>query len=212
MEGGESGGTSGEGSAEEARKKAAAKSLAGLRDRRKLLRIGVVALAALVAVIAWAATRGDGGGGEESGAPAEAGSRVVSEAELGEAAATLGQPVYWAGAQPGTELELTELGEGGGTQVRYVPEGTKAEGGSAALLTVGSYPLADPKAATEGFAERSGSIVRQAKDGTEVVSSEETPTSVYFASPDNSVQVEVYDPSPKRAMSIVLSGRVQPAE
>jgi hypothetical protein len=178
--------------------------------RRLLLRVGVIGLAVAVALIAWLTTRGGDSGSEESNAPEEPASRVVSEAELGETAAKLGQPVYWAGAQPGDELELTELSEGG-TQVRYVPEGTEVGEGSAALLTVGSYPLADPEKDLEGFAKRPGSIVRHAKDGTEVVSSEESATSVYFVSPDNNVQVEVYDPSPQRAMSLALSGRVQPA-
>lgn len=174
--------------------------------QRLLLRGGVVALALSVAVIAWLATRNDG----DSAAPAEAASRIVSAGELDEAAETLGQSVYWAGAVSATELELEELGEGG-VRVRYVPEGTKAGEASPALLTIGSYPLSDPKAATEDFAGRSGSIVRHGRSGTEVVTSEESPTSVYFVSPDNSVQVEVYDPSPQRAMRLARSGRVRPA-
>jgi hypothetical protein len=177
--------------------------------QRLLLRVGVIGLAVVVALIAWLATRG-GDSSEESGAAESSSGRIVSAAELGETATKLGQPVYWAGAQPGTELELTELSEGG-TQVRYVPEGTEVGEGSAALLTVGSYPLANPEKDLEGFAKRPGAIVGHAKDGTEVVSSEESPTSVYFVSPDNSVQVEVYDPSPQRAMKLALSGRVQPA-
>lgn len=168
-----------------------------------------MALAVLVAIVAWLATR-DGDGGGESGAPVESPAvRTVSEAELAEVAAVLGQPVYWAGPEPGTELELTELEEGG-VQVRYLPEGTDPE--DSAVLTVGSYPLPDPKGALEGFADRPGAIARRAEDGTEVLSSEESPTSVYFASPDNSVQVEVYDPSPRKAMRLALSGRVLPAE
>ena len=60
------------------------------------------------------------------------------------------------------------------------------------------------------FAARPGAIVRHSKDGTEVVSSREQPTSVYFVGPDKAVQVEVYDPSPRRAMQLALSGRVRP--
>jgi hypothetical protein len=181
------------------------------KDKQRLmLRAGVVGLAVVVALIAWLATRGGGGGSDESSAAAKSGSQIVSEAKLGETAAALGQPVYWAGAQAGNELELIELSEGG-TQVRYVPEGTEVGEGSAALLTIGSYPLPNPEKALQGFARRPGSIVRHGKGGTEVVSSEESPTSAYFVSPDNSVQVEVYDPSPRRAMSLALSGRVQPA-
>lgn len=167
--------------------------------------MGVVALAVLVALIAWIATRDDG---DDSGSatPVETGARIVSASELSEAAASLGTPIYWVSEVQGTELELTE----GGARVRYVPEGTEPGGGSTEVLSISSYPLADPAAFLEGFAKRPGAIVREAGDGREVVSSEEAPTSVYFASPDNSVQVEIYDPSPARAMSLALSGRVQP--
>ncbi|MDX6600916.1 MAG: hypothetical protein QOF13_118 [Solirubrobacterales bacterium] len=176
---------------------------------RLLLRGGVVTLAAVVALVAWLATRGDGENGEGSGASTESSSRIVSRAELAETAVTLGQPVYWAGAVPGTELELEELAEGG-VRVRYVPDGGEAGEGSPAALAIGSYPLADPEAALTAFAERAGSIVRRARDGSEVVSSEALPTSVYFVSADKTVQVEVYDPSSQRAMRLALSGRVRP--
>lgn len=177
-------------------------------NRRLLLRGAVVAAAVLAALVAWTATRDDGGGGSTPAADAEP--RIVTAAELGEAAAALGQPIYWAGEVPGSELELTELPEGG-VRVRYLPEGAAAGSGSPKVLTVGSYPVADPGAALEGFAGRPDAIARSTGDGREVVSSEERPTSVYFVGPDDSVQVEVYDPSPERAMSLALSGRVQQA-
>jgi hypothetical protein len=162
-----------------------------------------------VALVAWLATR-DGSSDSSEPAPVEASApRIVTPAELREAAATLGQSIYWAGAVAGTELELVELGEGG-VQVLYQPEGTEAGEGSAKALTIGSYPLPNPTAALEGFAKRPDSVTRHAGDGREVATSEQSPTSVYFTSPDNSLQVEVYDPSPTRAMSLALSGRVQP--
>ncbi|MGB7587672.1 MAG: hypothetical protein WBM00_03075 [Solirubrobacterales bacterium] len=168
-----------------------------------------MAIAVVVALVAWLATRSDNGSSEpaepEVGPP-----RIVAVDELREVAATLGQPIYWAGPVPGKELELNELGEGG-VQLLYVPEGTGAGEGSPKSLTIGSYPLSDPAKALEGFAKRQGSIVHHAADGREVVTSEDTPTSVYFSSPENSVQIEVYSPSAKRAMNLALSGKVQPA-
>lgn len=137
--------------------------------------------------------------------------RIVAPSGLGEVAALLGQPVYWAGPVSGKELELTELGEGGGVQVRYLPEGVEARDGASAPLTVGSYPLSDPGAALDAFAKRPGSVVRRGRGGRKVVVSTRSPTSAYFVSPDNSVQVEVYDRSPKRALALALSGRVRPA-
>jgi hypothetical protein len=187
----------------------AAKSSPKQANRRKMLRWGIIALAVIVGVIAWLTTRDNGGSSEPSPAAETIAPRIVTVDELREVAAKLGQPIYWAGPVKSKELELQELGEGG-VQVLYLPQGTEAGEESVKSLTVGSYPLPDPEKALEGFAKRKGSTVRHASDGREVVSSAESPTSVYFASPDNSVQVEVYDPSPKRALSLALSGQVNP--
>lgn len=181
-------------------------------DRRKMLRIGVVALAVVVALIAWLATRGGNDSSSEPTTSAEpaAAPQLVTVDQLRETAAELGQPIYWAGPIKGKELELVELEEGG-VQVLYQPEGTEAGEGSAKVLTIGSYPLPDPEKALEGYAERPDAIVAKASDGSEVVTSKHAPTSVYLTSPDNSVQVEIYDPSPQRALSLATSGKVEPA-
>lgn len=174
-----------------------------------LLRGGVVAVALVIAIVALIATSGEDEG------PAtlpEAGSRIVSEGELAEAAAALGQPIYWAGPVEGTELELEELPEGEGARVRYVPEGGVAGEAPANVLTIGSYEVGDAVRALENFAAEPGATTRRGSTGTEVFSNEERPTSVYFADPEGAVQVEVYDPSAAKAMSLALSGKVEPAE
>jgi hypothetical protein len=179
----------------------------GVGDRPWLLRGAVVGLALVVGVVAWLATRG--GDSEPAATEPAVESRLISTGELPQIAAQSGHPVYWAGPIPATNLELTELDEGG-EQVRYLPEGAEA-GDEDAALTIGSYPLPDPSGALEAFANRPSSVTHRGKNGREVVLNKESPTSVYFASPDNSVQVEVYDPSPERALRLALSGRVQPA-
>ncbi len=175
-------------------------------DRPWLLRGTVVGLALVVGVIAWLATRDD----DDTGASASevAVVRIVDEGELAGIAADAGQAVYWAGPVEGAELEATELAEQGGVQVRYLEEGSAG----AEALTVGSYLLPDPAGAIDGLASQPGAIVRTSDDGRTVVTNSERPTSVYFASPDNSVQVEVYDPSSARALRLALSPRVRPAE
>ncbi len=174
-----------------------------------LLRGTVVGLALVVGVVAWLATRNDDETGATASEAAEV--RVVDEGELVGIAADAGQAVYWAGPVEGTELEVTELAEQGGVQVRYLEEGTEA-GSGAEALTIGSYPLPDPAGAIDGLASLPGAIVRTGDGGRTVVTDPERPTSVYFASPDNSVQVEVYDPSPARALRLALSPQVRPAE
>lgn len=175
------------------------------RNQRWLLRCAVVAVALVAGLVSWLATRD---GGSESAV--ETGDRIVSEAGLAEESEILGQPIFWAGALPGTEVELHELSEGGGVQIVYLPEGTDAEEASSGALTIGSYPVADPAAALDTVAREPGGVVRRAADGRKLVTNEERPGSVYFASPGNEVQVEVYDPSAKRAMGLAGSGRVVP--
>jgi hypothetical protein len=174
-----------------------------------LLRGGVIGLAIVIALVALLVS-----GGEDEGpaAPPEAESTIVSEEELAERAAALGQPIYWAGPVPGTVLELEQLEGEEGVRVRYLPEGSDVGEAPPSALTVGSYPLAEANAALERFAAEPGSVTRQGPNGREVVYSEEKPTSVYFVDPEGSVQVEVYDPAPRKALSLALSGKVGPAE
>lgn len=176
----------------------------GSREQVWLLRAGVVAVALVAALVSWVATRDDEDGSSQQG---ESQSRIVTEAELVEAANELGQPIYWAGPVGGTELELEELSEGG-VRVRYVADDEEA---ASEALTVGSYPQADPVGALEGFGEGRGATVREAS-GRRVYSSDEAPSSVYFADQEGGVQVEVYAPSPEEAMNLALSGDVVPVE
>jgi hypothetical protein len=175
----------------------------GAGDRPWLLRGAVIGLALVVGVVSWLATRDDDG--EPVAAEPVAESRVIGESELQGIAAASGHPVYWAGSIAGTTLEATES-EDGSIQVRYVEEGAE----SAEALTIGSYPLPDPTAALDSFSEQEGSEIHRSDSGREVVINEQNPTSAYFVSPDNTVQVEVYDPSPERALSLALSERVRP--
>lgn len=170
----------------------------------------MIALAVVVGLVAWMVTR-DGNGDDEAAPPAATDARLIEPAELGNVAATAGHPVYWAGEVEGRQLELTESPEGG-VQVRYLEEGTEAGEGPVEALTVGSYPLPDPEQALDAFAELPGAIVRRGEDGRKVVSNNQRRSSVYFVDPDNSVQVEVYDPSPQRAMSLARSGQARPAD
>jgi hypothetical protein len=178
----------------------------GEADRRWLLRGAVVTVALVVALIAWRATSED----DEVAAAPEAAWRLVSPGELGEIAAIAGHPVYWAGPRPGAKPALSEDATGN-VQVRYLDDASELEEDRGENLTVGSYPLPDPKAASANLAADPGAIVKRSPDGTELVSTEESPDSVYFADPDNAVQVEVYDPSPGRAMALARSGKIVPA-
>lgn len=165
-----------------------------------MFRGGVVALAIGLALVAWLLSRDHAEESAGNGPSKE----VVSAAELRAAANSLPYAVYWAGPLPGTELQLVE--SPGGTLVVYLGGGEA----DTEALTVGSYPIADPGGELAEFAARPDSETRRDAGGREVVFSRSQPTSVYFADPVGGVQVEVYDPSPARALALALSPRVRP--
>lgn len=179
----------------------------GEGNRYWLLRGVVVVVAVVVALIAW---RNTGDDGEETPAGEETSSRILSASELSDVVVASGHPVYWAGPIPGTTLAVSE-GTEGIIQVRYLKAASELEGEEGENLTVGSYPLPEPATATATLATNPDAIVKRSRQGIELVTTKENPNSVYFTSPDDTVQVEVYDPSPKRAMALARSGRVVPA-
>lgn len=194
---------------------------------------GTVATIVLFAIGLGAWLAGRDSSSERAVAPIGEVPQTVTPHELATIAARAGGPVYWAGEMLGKELEAYELADGG-VQVRYVndedepPTGTaetgegwtEAEGwvgtDEAKRITgdtpmIGSYPLPDPAGAVAALAAQPEAIVRRSENGRVVVASAERPTSVYFASPDNRVQVEVFDPSSARALRLALSLHVRPA-
>lgn len=165
-------------------------------ERQWLLRGAVFGLAIAVALITWLLTRGDG---EEAG-PEEA--RIVSVQELAELAGAAGYPIYWAGEIRGKEIQFVETGEG--VSISYV----NAVGEEPAL-TIASYPDVDATSSLESFANQPGSSKRYANGRGVIINSGE-PANVYFASPDNRTQVEIYGAAPQRVQELALSTQVQP--
>lgn len=176
-----------------------------------MLRGLVIALAVVVAVIAYVATSGSDDEGEPAGnqgAQEVAQAEIVSEEELADAASTAETPVYWAGEIEETELELTE--EEGNFLVRYLEEDEEPGAALAQRVAVGTYALPNPRKALNAFAKTPGATVTEVEGVGKVVISPEAQKNVYFVDPDNEVQVEVYAPSAKEAIGLVRSGEVQP--
>ena len=186
-----------------------------LRILRTTLLVLVIAL--IAAVVVWIADGSGGGGSDEEAAAAPPGApRIVSPTELGEAAAASKAPIYWAGERPGTELELSEIGaqtagaEASRTYVRYLTGGAQAGDPKPAYLAIGTYT--EPHAYDDlvSSAKGSGAKLRKAPGGLRAWQDPNSPTSVYLSKPGAKYQVEVYDPDPKEAFKVALSGAVRP--
>jgi len=168
----------------------------------------VLAIFLIAAVVVWIA---DGGGGDEEAAeaPPPGAARIVTPAELREAAASGPLPIYWAGERAGTELELSEQGEAR-AYVRYLTGGAEAGDPKPAFLAVATYRLPHALEDLKANAARGGSKLRKAPGGLLAWVDPRSPTSVYLAKPGGEYQVEVYDPKPKTALEVAVSPNLRP--
>jgi hypothetical protein len=134
----------------------------------------------------------------------------ASEDELRELAADSSFPIYWAGGGDGNTIEVTETTDGR-VYVRYLDDADIGDP-RPNFLTVGSYEVKDAYDVLQEFSESDDAISSEVPDGGIAVLSQDVPTSVYVAFPDEDVQIEVYDPDPDEAFAVATSGDVEPVE
>ena len=175
--------------------------------RRPELRVGaVVAVALAIGFVVWlVAIRG----GSSKPKTTTIGPTAVSPDGLRTVAKDAGHPVYWAGPATNTVYELTKTSSGR-IYVRYLPQGVAVGSQSPNYTIVGTYPVPHAYNVLNGLARKSGESSFPAPRGGFAVYSKSSPTNIYLAYPDSNVQIEVYDPSSKRARSLISSGRVAP--
>jgi hypothetical protein len=167
---------------------------------------GAVALAAVIGIVLWLLLRG----GEENAAQLPGTkATAVSLNRLNAFAGSIGHPIYWVGPQPSFTYELSRTG-GGRVYIRYLPAGVKAGSASPNYLTVGTYPQPNAFATLRATAQRQGTRTIRLAGGGRAFQYKARPTSVYLAYPRSNYQIEIFDPSPKRALRLVASGRVTP--
>lgn len=133
---------------------------------------------------------------------------TTSEAALKKLSATLGRPIYWLGPIAGSTYELTRAPDGR-VYVRYLPPGVRT-GARKPYLTVATYPVEGGLDVTRSAAKAAGAVRIALPGGAVAFFSRAHPTSVYVAFPEANEQVEVFDPSARRAHELVASHRVQP--
>jgi hypothetical protein len=145
--------------------------------------------------------------GEDNSPGSSGGVEVLSAAALREAVSGTGTPVYWAGEQAGTEIELSQP-EAGRTYVRYLTDGAKAGDPRPIFLTVGTYDRPHPAQELRRQGKSEGAVLAEAPGGAVVYYDRRSPQSVYLAYPGVKAQIEVYDPDVKQALRLVNSGQI----
>ena len=162
----------------------------------------VVAVAIGAALVTWLALRG---ANDSSNAPAQSSSAAVaSVGRIQSLATSVGHPVFWLGPKSGYVYELTST-QDGKIYIRYLPAGVHA-GATKPYLTVGTYPFPGAYPAIAKGAAAKGSTTVKLADGGLAVLDGAYPESVHLAYPGVDYQVEVYDPTPRRALHLVAAG------
>jgi hypothetical protein len=135
--------------------------------------------------------------------------RSASPAQLRKLVASLGHPVYWAGARSRARYELTTTSDDR-VYIRYLPAGVRVGSARQDFLTIGTYEVADPVADLRAAARSHHATLATLRGGAISYYDRARPQSVYIAYPETYEQVEVYDPSPAGALRLVRRGEVTP--
>jgi hypothetical protein len=177
-----------------------------VRESRRATLAAVIALALVAGVIAWAVVSQTGDSSNDNGTVATPVEPVaLSASGLGTLARASGQPIYWAGPRKGYLYELTRTANRN-VYVRYLPPGVNAGDKRTNYLIVATYPF---PGAFEALQKVAGSGGVQIPGGGLALVDQKDPKSVHVAFPNVDYQVEVFDPSPARALAVATSGQVR---
>ena len=147
--------------------------------------------------------------GQQQSRPAPPRAQQTSPAGLKSLSAKIGHPIYWIGKERRHKYELTKTSDGR-VFVRYLPEDVQIGSKKARFTIVGTYPVANALDVLKKLAKRSGEKSFAAPHHGVAVFEASRPTNVYVAYPGSSLQIEIFDPSPKRARKLVTHGKVEP--
>jgi hypothetical protein len=177
------------------------------------VRIGaVIAIALAAAFVVWLIVREDDDSSSTSTTTqttAEVGPVAATPAALRALADEVGHPVYWVGPRQNRTYELTRTSSGR-IFIRYLPPDAEVGNRSARYTIVGTYPVENAHEVLQRLSTQPGEKSAPAPGGGLAVYSTSSPRNVYVAYPGSDVQIEVFDPSAKRALRLVTSGRVAP--
>jgi hypothetical protein len=166
----------------------------------------VLALAIGIGFVAWLIFKGDD---EKKTNTQASGATAVSVADLRALRDSSGHNVYWAGARSGETYELTQT-PNGNVFLRYLPSNSDVGAQRPVYLTVGTYPFKRAYQTLQRLSRRKDAVSTKLPSGGIAVASKPDSQNVYFAYPDEDLQIEVFDPRPGRALRLVTSGRIKP--
>jgi hypothetical protein len=175
----------------------------GAAARPRILLAAAILIAAGIGLLLWLFLRDD-----ESTTAHRAPATAASISRLNAFASSVGHPIYWAGALPGFTYELSRAKDGR-VYIRYLPPGVAVGNPKPHYLTVGTYPEPHALATVRATSKKQGARLIHLGGGGLAFQYKSRPTSVYIAYPGSNYEIEIFDPSAKRALQLVVSGQVK---
>jgi hypothetical protein len=176
----------------------------GGRLGRTAVRSGAVAGVALAVAITAAGCGSSGGSATTATTNADA--VAATRADLSALGVSLQQPIFWVGPVANRKLERTSTSDGR-VLVRYLPRAAQI-GSTKAYLTVGTYIVPGAYAAAQRAASRPGAVRLSVTSSAIAFSTKAHPLNAWITYPGSRFQIEVFDPVPGRARTLVASGKV----
>lgn len=138
------------------------------------------------------------------------GQLALSEAELKSVVANLNSVVYWVGPLENAKYTL-DVTDAGAAFVRYLPNGEGANDTAKNYLIVATYRVNAAYDAIKTAGNEQDGIGLMTSDGASVYYNKNASTNVYMAYPGQDLQIEVFDPTPGKALQLVnTTGLVKP--
>jgi hypothetical protein len=169
----------------------------------RTLRLGLLAIVVITAVIfGLVELLGD----DDSNGEGPVG---LSESELMEKAGSFSTPVYWVGPRPGTDqYELTQTDDGR-VYVRYLTGAAEVGTQTPSYLTVGTYPVAGAKKALRRSKQAGGTGELIELPDRDVLKGRSGQNVYVVLNTQPDLQIEIFDPTPGRALRLATEGALQ---
>ncbi|MDP9223628.1 MAG: hypothetical protein M3P18_07180 [Actinomycetota bacterium] len=172
------------------------------------VRLGVVlAIGAAIAFVVWLAVGRSDSDSDSPAAPEAAKAVRISAGGLRTLGGALNRPIFWAGARPNLQYELTRASNGR-VWIRYLPKDAQIGERGALYLTVGTYPVTKAFAATRRVAQQASSTRVDVGDDAVAFYAKDRPTNVYLAFKGSDYQIEVFDHDAGAAKKLVASKKI----
>lgn len=172
--------------------------------------VAVLISAMVTALLVFGATSLFSNNSSSSSSESSAGQMALTEAELKSVVANLNSVIYWVGPLENAKYTL-DVTDAGAAFVRYLPNGEGANDTAKNYLIVATYRVNAAYDAVKTAGNEQDGIGLLTSDGAAVYYNKNAATNVYLAYPGQDLQIEVFDPTPGKALQLVNTiGLVKP--